>query len=214
MLPRRESPDLQKATKSRMFEAPQEELATRRKPRRCNSRTNSINMTKQEYINHHTEASVELLAEIILTDPTHLYLSDDHWIPKGKDRIDLLNVLLRICVINSNVNLFDRISEIIEYLEKRLHSIDANTNKNAKVKEMEYSVTCMSDIDLIYNQNREFKICAAVSIRFCYLRLMKDEIISRFDCSEVVDEEGYWTFKDGVNQRRELTVLGNKLLWN
>jgi len=172
-------------------------------------------MTKQEYINHHTEASVELLAEIILTDPTHIYLSDDRWIPKGKERIDLLNVLLRICVINSNVNLFDRICEIIEYLEKRQPSIElGRTNKKAHAKELEYRVACMTDTELIYHQNREFKICAAVSIRFCYLRLMKDEIISRFDCSEVVDEEGYWTFKDGVNQRRELTVLGNKLLWN
>ena len=172
-------------------------------------------MTKQEYINHHTEASVELLAEIILTNPTHLYLSGDHWIPQGKDRVDLLNVLLRICVINANVNLFDRISEIIEYLEKRQPSIEVgHTNKKANAKELEYSVACMSDIDLIYHQNKEFKIHAAVSIRFCYLGLMMDEIIRRFDCSDVVDEEGYWTFKPGIGQHRKLTLLENRLLWN
>ena len=172
-------------------------------------------MTKQEYINHHTEASIELLAEIILTDPTHLYLSDDHWIPKGKDRIDLLNVLLRICVINSNVNLFDRISEIIEYLEKRQSSIElGRTNRKAHTKELEYRVACMTDTDLIYHQNREFNIHATVSIRFCYLGLMMDEIIRRFDCSEVVDEEGSWTFKPGIDQLRKLTLLEKKLLWN
>ena len=72
----------------------------------------------------------------------------------------------------------------------------------------------MSDTELIYHQNREFNIHATVSIRFCYLGLMMDEIIRRFDCSEVVDEEGYWNFKPGIDQFRKLTLLKKKLLWN
>ena len=50
-------------------------------------------MTQQEYIHHHTEASVALLAEIILADREHLYITEEEWIPRGEERLGVLNVL-------------------------------------------------------------------------------------------------------------------------
>ena len=66
-------------------------------------------MTQDEYINHHTEASVELLAEIILADREHLYITDKHWIPRGEERVELLNVLLSISIIQASLTLYERI---------------------------------------------------------------------------------------------------------
>jgi hypothetical protein len=61
-------------------------------------------MTQQEYIHHHTEASVALLAEIILADREHLYITEEEWIPRGEERLGLLNVLLSISIIQARLN--------------------------------------------------------------------------------------------------------------
>ena len=60
-------------------------------------------MTQQEYIHHHTEASVALLAEIILADREHLYITEEEWIPRGEERLGLLNVLRSISIIHASL---------------------------------------------------------------------------------------------------------------
>ena len=172
-------------------------------------------MTQQEYIHHHTEASVPLLAEIILADQEHLYITEDHWIPRGEERLGLLKVLRSISIINSNLPLYERIVEIMDFLENRTNAINVGSAlcKQARIIEMEYQVNCYTDDELIYHQNREFLIHAAVSIRGYYLGFMKDEILSRFDCTHVINEKSQWTKNRIKEMPRKLTIKGKTLVW-
>ena len=172
-------------------------------------------MTQQEYIHHHTEASVALLAEIILADQEHLYITKDHWIPRGEERLGLLNVLLSLSIINSNLTLYERIVEIMDYQENRTNAINVGSAvcKQARIIEMEYQVNCYTDDELIYYQNAEFLIHAAVAIRGYYLGFMKDEILSRFDCTHVINEKSEWTKNRVKEMPRRLTIQGNTLVW-
>lgn len=172
-------------------------------------------MTQQEYIHHHTEASVALLAEIILADQEHLYITEEHWIPRGEERLGLLNVLLSISIIHASLPLYERIVEIMDYQENRTNAINVGSAvcKQARIIEMEYQVNCYTDDELIYHQNREFLIHAAVSIRGYYLGFMKDEILSRFDCTHVINEKSQWTKNRIKEMPRRLTIQGNTLVW-
>ena len=173
-------------------------------------------MTQQEYIHHHTEASVELLAEIILADREYLYITDEHWIPRGEERVELLNVLLSISIIHASLTLYERIVEIKDYLVNRTNAINIGSTvcMQARMIEMEYQVSCYTDKELIYHQNVEFHINAAVAIRGYYLGFMKDEILSRFDCTHVINEKCEWTKNCNKEMPRKLTIKGNTLLWN
>ena len=173
-------------------------------------------MTQDEYINHHTEASVELLAEIILADREHLYITDEHWIPRGEERVELLNVLLSISIIQASLTLYERIVEIKDYLVNRTNAFNVGSTvcMQARMIEMEYQVSCYTDKELIYHQNVEFHINAAVAIRGYYLGFMKDEILNRFDCTHVIDEKSQRTKNRIKEMPRRLTIQGKTLLWN
>ena len=173
-------------------------------------------MTQDEYINHHTEASVELLAEIILADREHLYITDEHWIPRGEERVELLNVLLSISIIHASLTLYERIVEIKDYLVNRTNAINVGSTvcMQARMIEMEYQVSCYTDKELIYHQNVEFHINAAVAIRGYYLGFMKDEILNRFDCTNVINEKCEWTKNYIKEMPIKLTIKGNTLIWN